>query len=83
MIIRCPRCGATAAAVSEIKDRGGDGLVPTTTVVTGRTVSMCCIDRQSTVCRELQKQARALVPKASRALEEEPALLPDMLPALR
>lgn len=82
MIIRCPRCGATAAAVFEASDRGDNGLVPTTTVVTGRTVSMRCIDRQRAVCPELQNQARAFLPQAQHVLENEPTLLPGMAPAL-
>ena len=43
---------------------------------------MRCIDRQPTVCRELENQARALLPDASHVVETEPALLPDMVPAL-
>ncbi len=82
MIIRCPRCGATAAAEFDESLEEGALLPRAARVVTGKTVSMNCIDRGSAVCKSLTLEAKALAPNAKTEPERELALVPGMVPAV-
>ena len=82
MIIRCPRCGATAAAEFDGNLDAGARLPRSARVITGKTVSMSCIDRESSVCEALTVQAKALAPNAKTEPQREIALVPGMVPAV-